>query len=92
MKKKKYVSDVRTEGAGWEALANAVVKQAVVDYVNGGKFVEEDFKRFIYGDYFTLLTDVSPDYLFEKVRKIVDEKSSYHTRRQTIGEVDSSTD
>lgn len=65
----------------WEALANAIIEQAVDDYLASDESAEEAFKRFLYSDYFKILTNISPNYLYEKVRELKYEKSNPNTRR-----------
>lgn len=60
---------------GWEALANAIIEQAVDDYLAGDDTAEEPFKRFIYSDYYKLLTKVPPDYMYINVRRLKYEKN-----------------
>lgn len=60
---------------GWEALANAIIEQAVDDYLAGDDTAEESFKRFIYSDYYKLLTKVPPDYMYTNVRRLKYEKN-----------------
>ena len=46
----------------YNLLATAIVKQAVDDYISNISS-EREFKRFIYSDFFCMLSDIDPDYL-----------------------------
>ena len=60
-----YVEDPQP----WQNLANAIVLQAVADYrlTNGPRDLE-DLERFFRSDWFSMLTDLDPEYLISKLR------------------------
>ena len=60
----------------YEDLANAIIVQACTDY-KLGYMIDFDFRKFIYSEWFTVLTDCDPDYLYNAMvyeRSINDEK------------------
>ena len=46
----------------YNLLATAIIKQAVDDYV-GGMCSDREFKRFLYSDFFAMLSNIDADYL-----------------------------
>lgn len=66
---------------GWEALANAIVKQAAQDYREALKFLRKhpdskeamktamEAEEFFHSDWYATLTDIDPDYLIDRLRK-----------------------
>lgn len=68
---------------GYQALANAIVKQAAMDYMSAVKYLKNhpdsrnamekamECERFFHSDWYETLTDVDADYLIERLRKKV---------------------
>lgn len=66
---------------GWQALANAIIEQAAKDYAAGIRLVKRDpyaraalqdalaIERFFHSRWYSVLTEVDPDYLIERLRK-----------------------
>lgn len=46
----------------YNLLAMAIIKQAVDDYVSSS-CTEREFKRFLYSDFFAMLSNIDADYL-----------------------------
>ena len=64
----------------WQNLANAIVLQAVADYrMKQNQRDLEALERFFRSDWFSMLTNIDPEYLIAKLRK---EKE--HVRRKRI--------
>lgn len=66
------------EGTAYENLANAIINRAANDWIqarDNGERVE--ISRFFKSDYFSLLTDVDPDYL---IKRMEGELMLYHYR------------
>ncbi|MBQ5521514.1 MAG: hypothetical protein IIT86_01675 [Oscillospiraceae bacterium] len=54
----------------YENLANAIVLQAVKDYrLTDDEAELAEIERFFRSDWFGVLTDVDPEYLFRRLRK-----------------------
>ena len=66
---------------GYQALANAIIEQAVKDYRAALKTLRRhpdskavmatamEVERFFHSSWFAVLTDIDPDYLIERLRK-----------------------
>lgn len=54
----------------YEELASAIILQACKDY-KCGRLTDQEFKRFCYGQWFTLLTSVDGSYLFKRMYREV---------------------
>ena len=66
---------------GWQALANAIIEQAAKDYTADIRLVKKDpyardvlkdalsIERFFHSRWYSVLTEVDPDYLIERLRK-----------------------
>lgn len=66
---------------GWEALANAIVKQAAQDYREALKMLRKhpdskaametamEVEEFFHSPWYAQLTNIDPDYLTERLRK-----------------------
>lgn len=57
---------------GYQLLARAIVKQAVVDYKDAennayGRRTRKEVVEFIKSPYFNLLTDIDPEYLLKTI-------------------------
>ncbi|MGM9543727.1 MAG: hypothetical protein ACI3T9_01960 [Romboutsia timonensis] len=46
----------------YNLLATAIIKQAVDDYISN-ICSDREFKRFLYSDFFVMLSDIDADYL-----------------------------
>ena len=67
----------------YQYLANAIVEQAAKDYIKARKFLAkhpknedalrqvEECKRFFHSSWYEYLTKVDPDFLLEKLDKVV---------------------
>ena len=55
----------------YERLANAIIKQAVLDYktASAGHRVSKEVEEFILSPWFTILTDLDPRWFLEKLKK-----------------------
>ena len=51
---------------GYEALASAIILQAVKDYKRG--YRRDEVERFIYSEWFKTLTNIHPDYIMKVCR------------------------
>lgn len=51
---------------GYEALASAIVLQAVKDYKRG--YRRDEVENFIYSEWFKTLTNIHPDYIMKVCR------------------------
>ena len=81
-------------------LANAIVISAARDYKKAlirlkrhpdSESAKRDVERnekFFYSDWFTILTDVNPDYLTEKMKRIIDEKYGVEEDEEGLGKRD----
>lgn len=72
----------------YEDLANAIIVQACTDY-KLGYMNDFDFRKFIYSQWFTVLTDCDPDYLYNAMvyeRSINDEKSRKEKNRNKFSD------
>lgn len=57
----------------YKELAHAIVAQAVKDYMSD--FIgDREFKRFVYGAWFMMLTNIDGDYLFKKAKELKDDR------------------
>ena len=66
---------------GYQALANAIIEQAVKDYRAALKVLRRhpdskaametamEVERFFHSDWYTTLMDIDPDYLINRLRK-----------------------
>ena len=66
---------------GYQALANAIIEQAVKDYRVALKILRRhpdskaamaeamEVERFFHSSWYATLTDIDPDYLIERLRK-----------------------
>lgn len=52
----------------YQLLANAIVQQACLDY-RQGRLVDSLFKRFLFSDWYKLLTNVDGEYIYQRLRK-----------------------
>ncbi len=76
---KKLVSDDRA----WEDLANAIIIRAVDDYKHALGYLKrhpeneaaqrdaDELERFFYGQWFELLTNISPDQILPKIWRLM---------------------
>lgn len=62
----------------YNLLAIAIIKQAVYDYISN-ICSEREFKRFLYSDIFSMLSNIDPDYL---LRLANTEKFSHLNKRK----------
>lgn len=70
---------------GYQLLAKAIVRQAVVDYRDAennayGRKTKKDVVAFIKSPYFNLLTNVDPEYLLKTINH--DEKKPMYNVRE----------
>lgn len=70
---------------GYQLLARAIVKQAVVDYKDAennayGRRTRKEVVEFIKSPYFNLLTNVDPEYLLKTINH--DEKKPMYNVRE----------
>ena len=68
----------------WEDLANAIILSAVEDYTRAfkrflrhpsGKSAKKEvaeLKEFFFGDWYSMLTDVDPHYLLDKLQEAIE--------------------
>ncbi len=66
---------------GYQALANAIIEQAVKDYLAALKILRRhpdskaamasamEVEKFFHSRWYTTLTDIDPDYLIDRLRK-----------------------
>lgn len=66
----------------WQALANAIVEQAAKDYLAVLRLLKKYpdsvacqeraryFERFFHSGWYEILTEVNPDYLIQRLRKV----------------------
>ena len=71
---------------GYEDLANAIVLSGIEEYKRAliqlhrnpdnerAKQAAQDGERFLYSDWFEMLTDLRPDYLIQKLKDMIEEK------------------
>ena len=78
---------------GWENLASAIIEVAAHDYKQALKILERypgsyyamrqkyKLEQFFRGDLYSMLTDVSGDYLIERLKKEVNASYKQHRLR-----------
>ncbi len=62
---------------GYQKLANAVVKQAAIDYFDicagfDKRHSKESLEDFFHSEWFSILTDMDPEYLIAKIKERAD--------------------
>jgi hypothetical protein len=57
-----YIDDI----GNWKDLANAIIAKTCEDYLSG-VISSKTLKRFLCSEYCSILSDIDPDYLYEKV-------------------------
>lgn len=53
----------------YEALANAIIVQAVKDYWGGGYYERRELRKFFRSSYFGTLTELDPEYLVKRLEE-----------------------
>ena len=73
-----------TEKEAYENLANAIVIQAIKDYVNRPK-QRDSIRKFFYSEWCSLLTDMHPDYIIRMCEKQIRENKRCTLHQYHIG-------
>ena len=76
---------------GYKLLANAIIQQACEDY-EYCIITEGQFKRFCFGDWFSMLTNVDGEYIYKKVTSLPRKKRAWQYESKRVKDRDKETD